>query len=103
LVETKDQESIRKEVSPCRLGISRKTFYKWEERFAQAKGECSALLDRSRRPPYPKRYLKKGLQRKILALRQQTRLGPKESTNSCSTREFKNFPDVFDINKEFLL
>ena len=26
-----------------RLGISRKTFYKWEKRFAQAHGERSAL------------------------------------------------------------
>ena len=30
-----------------RLGISRKTFYKWKNRFAKAKGDRSALLDRS--------------------------------------------------------
>lgn len=34
-----------------RLGISRKTFYKWRKRFQVAQGAKIALLDRSRPPP----------------------------------------------------
>jgi hypothetical protein len=33
-----------------RFGISRKTYYKWQERFAAARGDRAALLDRSRCP-----------------------------------------------------
>jgi transposase InsO family protein len=59
-----------------RLGISRKTFYKWRKRFAEARGDRQALLDRSRRPHRPQRKVKKALRRRILRLRHQTHLGP---------------------------
>ena len=36
-----------------RLGISRKTFYKWKKRWSQAQGIHSTLLDRSRPPITP--------------------------------------------------
>jgi len=39
-----------------RLAISRKTFYKWKNRFAQAKGDRSAFLGRSRWPSRPSVY-----------------------------------------------
>lgn len=40
----------------CRkFGISRKTFYKWYNRYQQSKGASTALTDRSRRPhTFPK-------------------------------------------------
>ena len=38
-----------------RLGISRKTFYKWRQRFAASRGARQALLDRSCRPNSPHR------------------------------------------------
>ena len=59
-----------------RFGISRKTFYKWRKRDQQARGERRALLDRSRLPHHPTRHVATGLRRRILALRQQTRLAP---------------------------
>ncbi len=37
-----------------RLGIARKTYYKWRSRFAEARGDRRALLDRSRRPHRPR-------------------------------------------------
>jgi hypothetical protein len=59
-----------------RLGISCKTLYKGKKRFLEAKGERSALRDRSRRPHPPRCHVKKGLIRRLLALRQETHLGP---------------------------
>ncbi len=59
-----------------RCGISRKTFYKWRTRFAEARGARQALLDRSRRPHRPPRQVKKALRRRILHLRERTHLGP---------------------------
>ena len=56
-----------------RLGISRKTFYKGKKRFLEAKGERSALRDH---PHHPRCHVKKGLIRRLLALRQKTHLGP---------------------------
>ena len=47
-----------------RLGISRKTFYKWKKRFNQAKGERSSLLNRSRRPHHLQYQVKKSLRRR---------------------------------------
>ena len=59
-----------------RLGVSRKTYYKWRQRFAETRGDRQALLDRSRRPHRPHRKVKKGLRRRILRLRKATHLGP---------------------------
>lgn len=59
-----------------RLGISRKSFYKWRQRFAVEQGRREALLDRPRRPHRPRRKVKKALRRRWLTLRQRTHLGP---------------------------
>lgn len=59
-----------------RLGISRKTYYKWRKRFAEARGARQALLDRSRRPHHPQYRVKKALRRRLIALRHRTHLGP---------------------------
>lgn len=59
-----------------RLGISRKSFYKWRSRFKEAKGNPNSLLDRSRRPYRSPRRIGKGMARVILRLRQRTHLGP---------------------------
>jgi transposase InsO family protein len=82
-----------------RFAISRKTFYKWKKRWTQAQGEHSALLDRSRRPHHPKRHVKKGLQRRILALRKQTRLGPLRLRQLLLNQNLKKVPSTFTINK----
>ena len=82
-----------------RLGISRKTFYKWKKRFDQAKGDRTSLLDRSRRPHHPNRQVKKGLQRRILALRKQTRLGPLRIRQLLLNQGMKKVPSAFTINK----
>jgi transposase InsO family protein len=58
-----------------RLGISRKTFYKWRKRFQVEQGHRDALLDRSRRPHRPRRRVKKALRRRLLTLRRRTHLG----------------------------
>lgn len=59
-----------------RLGISRKTFYKWRTRWLVSRGDRQALLDRSHRPRRPRRTVKKALRRRILRLRKRTHLGP---------------------------
>lgn len=59
-----------------RCGISRKTYYKWRQRFAAARGDRQALLDRSRQPHHPRRRVKKALRRRLLTLRRRTHLGP---------------------------
>lgn len=59
-----------------RLGISRKTFYKWRRRFQGEQGRREALRDRSRRPHRPRRKVGKALRRRLLALRRRTHLGP---------------------------
>ena len=46
-----------------RLGISRKTFYKWRQRYVEARGDRQALLDRPRRPHRPRRKVKKAMRR----------------------------------------
>jgi len=51
-----------------RLGISRKTFYKWRKRVQVEQGRRTALLDRSRRPHHPRRRVKKALRRRLRAL-----------------------------------
>jgi transposase-like protein len=82
-----------------RLGISRKTFYKWKKRFDQAKGERSSLLDRSRRPHRPNRYVKKSLQRRILTLRKQTRLGPQRIRQLLLNQGHKKSPPPLPLTK----
>jgi len=52
-----------------RCGISRKTYYEWQQRFAEARGDRQALLDRSRRPHRSRRKVQKALRRRLLALR----------------------------------
>lgn len=42
-----------------RCGISRKTFYKWRQRFAESRSARQALLDRPRRPHRPRQQVKK--------------------------------------------
>lgn len=59
-----------------RLGISRKTFYKWRKRFQIEQGRREARLDRSRRPHRTRRKVGKALRRLLLALRRRTHLGP---------------------------
>lgn len=53
-----------------RLGISRKSFYKWRKRFEVEQGRREALRDG------PRRKVKKALRRRLLTLRQRTHLGP---------------------------
>jgi transposase InsO family protein len=84
-----------------RLGISRKTFYKWKNRFAQAKGDRSALLDRSRRPHHPHHHVKKSLRRRIVALRKKTHLGPVRLRQLLFNQGHKKIPSTFTISKIF--
>ncbi len=58
------------------LGISRKTIYKWRQRLDRARGDRQAIQDRSWRPHQFRHRVGKALRRLLLALRQQTQLGP---------------------------
>ncbi len=82
-----------------RLGISRKTFYKWKKRFAQAKGDRSAFRDRSRRPHHPHYHFKKSLRRRILALRKTTHLGPLRLRQLLLNHGLKKVPSASTISK----
>lgn len=75
-----------------RLGISRKTFYKCRQRFAEARGERQALLDRSRRPHHPRR---------LLALRKQTHLGPARLRQLLLRPGIRRAPSAPTIGKLF--
>ena len=82
-----------------RMGISRKTFYKWKRRFLEAQGDRSALLDRPRRPHHSRRWVKKGLIRRILALRERTRLGPLRLRQLLLNHGAKRIPSAFTLSK----
>ncbi len=82
-----------------RLGISRKTFYKWRRRFRETKGDRSSWLDRPRRPHHPRRRVKKGLIRRILALRERTRLGPLRLRQLLQNQGCKRVPSAFTLSK----
>lgn len=58
------------------FGISRKTFYKWRQRFRQARGDPNSLLDRPRRPYRSPRRVPKRMARRIIRIRKKTHLGP---------------------------
>jgi transposase InsO family protein len=82
-----------------RLGISRKTFYKWRQRFAASRGDRRALLDRSRRPHRPRRQVKKALRRRLFHLRQRTHLGPARLRALLLARGIKHVPSAATIAK----
>jgi transposase InsO family protein len=82
-----------------RLGISRKTFYKWRKRVQVEQGRRTALLDRSRRPHHPRRRVKKALRRRLLALRQRTHLGPARLRALLVAHGRRHVPSVATIAK----
>jgi transposase InsO family protein len=82
-----------------RCGISRKTFYKWRQRYAEARGARQALRDRSRRPYRPRRRVKKALRRRLLALRQRTHLGPARLRALLLARGTRHVPSAMTIAK----
>jgi transposase InsO family protein len=84
-----------------RLGISRKSFYKWKNRLAQAKRDRSALLDRSRRPHHLHYHIKKSLRRRILTLRKKTHLGPLRLRQLLLNHTLKKVPSAFTLSKIF--
>lgn len=82
-----------------RLGISRKTFYKWRQRWLESRGDRQALLDRSRRPHRPRRKVKKALRRRLLHLRQRTHLGPARLRALLLARGVRHVPSAATIAK----
>ncbi len=77
-----------------RLGISRKTYYKWRKRFLTAQGNRQALQDRSRRPHRRRHQVKKALRRRLLALRRRTHLGPARLRALLLARGVKHVPSA---------
>ena len=59
-----------------KLGISRKTFYKWRARYQVAGRQPRSLLDRSRRPQHSPRQLPARIVERILAIRRERECGP---------------------------
>lgn len=60
-----------------RLGISRKSFYKWRARYLAAGHNSRSLLDRSRRPHHSPRRVPAPVVQRILALRREHECGPR--------------------------
>ncbi len=61
----------------CRMfGISRKTFYKWLNRYKQSNRDASSLLDRSRTPHTIRKKTTDTVRSLIVQLRQSTGFGP---------------------------
>lgn len=60
-----------------RLGIPRKTFYKWRTRYLAAGRNPRSLLDRSRRPKTSPRQLPASVVQRILTIRRDRECGPR--------------------------
>jgi len=60
-----------------KLGISRKTFYKWRTRYQAAGRNSRSLLDQSRRPKTSPRHLPVAVVQRILAIRRERECGPR--------------------------
>ena len=60
-----------------KLGISRKTFYKWRARYRAAGRAPRSLLDQSRRPHHSPRQLPPRMVERILAIRREQACGPR--------------------------
>ena len=58
-------------------GISCKTFYKWYNRYQESGRDFHVLKDRSRHPHSHPRSVPKGVEERVVAMRQKTRYGPK--------------------------
>lgn len=58
------------------FGISRKTYYKWWNRFQQAKENPKSLKDRSRRPHHHPKTASKKVVKQVIKLRKRTDYGP---------------------------
>jgi transposase InsO family protein len=82
-----------------RLGISRKTYYKWWTRYLHSRGDRQALLDRSRRPHRPRRTVQKALRRRLVQLRRRTHLGPARLRALLLARGVRPVPSAPTIAK----
>lgn len=82
-----------------RCGISRKTYYKWRQRFAAARSDRQALLDHSRRPHHPRYRVKKALRRRLLTLRRRTHLGPVRLRLLLQAARVRAVPSAATIGK----
>ncbi len=60
-----------------KLGLSRKTFYKWRARYLAAGRAPRSLLDQSRRPQHSPRQVPEAVVQRILALRREQACGPR--------------------------
>ncbi len=60
-----------------KLGLSRKTFYKWRARYLAAERQSRSLLDQSRRPHSSPRQLPTAMVERILAIREEHACGPR--------------------------
>ena len=60
-----------------KLGLSRKTFYKWRARYLAAGRQPRSLLDQSRRPTHSPRQLPARIVERILAIRRERECGPR--------------------------
>src|SRR5262245_49032134 len=77
-----------------RFGISRKTGYKWLERFYADGGDEQALRDRARRPHSHPKAVPTWLEEAIVHARQQRPTGARRSSGRCSYTETRasSFP-----------
>ena len=82
-----------------RLGISRKTYYKWWRRFQEAHGRREALLDRSRRPHHSRRRIGTALRRRLLPLRRRTHLGPARLRALLEAAGVRGLPSAVTLAK----
>lgn len=61
----------------CRhFGISRKTFYKWYNRYRSSGNNPNSLMDRSRKPKHSPNITKEQIIRLIKRIRKKTKFGP---------------------------
>ena len=73
----REAEAYGVKMACLRLGVSRKTFYKWRSRYLKAGKVVNSLQDQSRRPKRSPRQTPKKQEELVLALRNKQQCGPR--------------------------
>ncbi|MDD5559379.1 IS481 family transposase [Candidatus Methylomirabilis sp.] len=83
----------------CFFGISRKTYYKWQHRYAASQGDRLSLADRSRRPHAHPRQVGIRMARRLRRWRRRTGYGPRRLRWHLQRTGLRGVPSVYGIHR----
>ena len=81
------------------FGISRKTYYKWRDRYAASSWDRLSLADRSRRPHYHPRQVGIRMARRLRRWRRRTGYGPRRLMWCLQRKGLRGVPSVYGIHR----